>query len=129
MLLAARYAKWKLRKREDEMLNRTEYLLVKLGEECADVAQRATKAITFGIDEVQHDQPFTNAERIVQELADLSATVDMLADYGLLELDAHAFGVMKARKRARLAGSSTTVRRSGTLCCLWRAKSTPPTCL
>jgi len=67
-------------------LNRTEYLLVKLAEECAEVAQRATKALTFGLKEVQHDQPYDNSERLVHELADLAGVVRMLEEAGAIEL-------------------------------------------
>ncbi len=68
-------------------LNRTEYLLVKLAEECGEVAQRATKALTFGVHEIQKDQPHTNSERIMQEMVDLAAVVGMLQDEGVLPVD------------------------------------------
>jgi len=42
-------------------LNRAEYLLSVLAEECCEVAQRATKAQRFGLREIQPDQPFNNA--------------------------------------------------------------------
>lgn len=48
-----------------------EYLLVKLAEECVETAQRATKALTFGLDEIQKGQSLTNAERIVYEFNDI----------------------------------------------------------
>ncbi len=55
-----------------------EYLLVSLAEECAEVAQRATKALRFGLDETQPGQPISNAVRLVDELEDLALIVDLL---------------------------------------------------
>lgn len=68
-------------------MNRQEHLLTILAEECAEVAQRATKALRFGLDEVQPGQDLTNAERIVVELTDLFAVVLMLEEEGHLVLD------------------------------------------
>ena len=61
-------------------MNRTEHLLSCLAEECAEVAQRVSKALRFGLSEVQPGQPFTNAERIQQECIDLLAVLEMLDD-------------------------------------------------
>lgn len=65
-------------------MTRREYLLIKAAEECAEVAQRCTKALTFGLSEIQTGQPYTNAERVLHEYADLAAVVDMLLDCGAL---------------------------------------------
>lgn len=59
-------------------MNESEHLLCCLAEECAEVAQRVSKALRFGLDEVQPGQSLTNAERIVGELVDLNAVVVML---------------------------------------------------
>lgn len=59
-------------------MNKTEYLLTTLSEECAEVTQRACKAIRFGLAEVQPGQQENNARRIERELADLMAVADML---------------------------------------------------
>lgn len=50
-----------------------EHLLVCLAEECSEVVQRITKALGFGLDEVQPGQEFTNSQRIGQELIDVAA--------------------------------------------------------
>lgn len=47
-------------------------------EECAEVTQRASKAIRFGMEEVQPGQYAHNRERIEHELSDLFAVCDML---------------------------------------------------
>lgn len=65
-------------------MTRTEYLLTSLAEECAEVAQRASKAMRFGIDEVQPGQPDDNARRIMDELEDIRVIVAMLQEEGAL---------------------------------------------
>ena len=61
-------------------MNRLEHLLTILGEEATEVAHRASKAIRFGLNEIQPGQPHTNLQRLHQELMDLIAAVDMIAD-------------------------------------------------
>lgn len=63
-------------------MTRTEHLLTILAEECAEVAQRVSKAIRFGLTEVQPGQPLTNAKRIEHEMLDLLAAWNMLAREG-----------------------------------------------
>lgn len=67
-------------------MNRTEILLTCLMEECSEVAQRASKALRFGLEEVQAGQDRNNAERIVEELRDLVAVAFLLEEW--LELPA-----------------------------------------
>lgn len=59
-------------------MNRSEHLLSCLAEECAEVGQRVSKALRFGLQEKQPGQSMTNAERIVTELLDLRAVIEML---------------------------------------------------
>jgi len=59
-------------------VTKIQHLLTCLAEECAEVAQRVSKAQRFGLQEVQPGQPLNNAERIVKELNDLWAVVEML---------------------------------------------------
>jgi NTP pyrophosphatase (non-canonical NTP hydrolase) len=59
-------------------MNRTEHLLACLAEECAEVAQRVSKALRFGLDEVQPGQASDNADRIADELGDLISVVEIL---------------------------------------------------
>lgn len=60
------------------MLNKTEYLLICLIEECAEIQQRATKALRFGLTEIQKDQLLTNAQRINGEVNDFNAVLEIL---------------------------------------------------
>jgi len=62
-----------------------QYLLVKLAEECVETAQRATKALTFGLNEVQEGQELTNAERIVYEFNDILAIMIELKRLGIIK--------------------------------------------
>ena len=71
-------------------MNERQYLLVKLIEECAEVSQRATKALTFGVYERQTDGPSTNPkpeaklnnnERLCQEFTDLIAVSELLNEW------------------------------------------------
>lgn len=56
----------------------TEYLLSKLAEECAEVTQRATKAQTFGLHEVQPGQCLSNIQRLGIEVRDLMVVLEEL---------------------------------------------------
>jgi len=59
-------------------MDREKYLLTCLSEEASEVIHRASKAIRFGLDEVQPGQPSSNRERLCDELCDLLAVVSML---------------------------------------------------
>lgn len=67
------------------MMTRTEHLLTILAEECAEVAQRASKALRFGVNEVEPGQEETNAKRLLMELVDLQAVAYMLAEDRVIE--------------------------------------------
>jgi NTP pyrophosphatase (non-canonical NTP hydrolase) len=66
-------------------MNREEHLLSCLAEECAEVAQRVSKALRFGLREVQPGQDLNNRERIELELGDLIAVVGFLVREGTIE--------------------------------------------
>lgn len=59
-------------------MNREQYYLMKLAEECNEVAQRALKQVQFGKDEVQKGQTYTNGQRLKLEILDLIAVIDVL---------------------------------------------------
>lgn len=85
------------------MLNRTVYLLVLLIEECAEVIQRACKAIRFGLTEIQKSNPEEkrdNARRLTEELADLQTIVVLLQEDRVLPFDGMA--TWSAEKRAKI---------------------------
>ena len=94
-------------------MNHTEYLLTCLAEEAVEVAQRATKALRFGCDEVQPGQGLSNTQRIRQELNDLIAVAEMLeeADVLVLPLEVDAID----RKKAKVAAFMEYSRSCGAL--------------
>lgn len=65
-------------------MNRAEYLLTQAASECNEVAHRITKALHFGLAEVQPGQMENNAQRIVGEVTDLLAVLEMLREEGIL---------------------------------------------
>lgn len=67
-------------------MTRKEQLLTILGEECSEVQQRCSKAIRFGLDEVQIGQTLSNKERILYELNDLFAVLEMVYKQPLVDL-------------------------------------------
>jgi|11BtaG_2_1085332.scaffolds.fasta_scaffold32430_2 hypothetical protein len=59
-------------------MSRDEHLLTIVAEECNEVAQRATKALRFSLEEKEPGQEHTNKERLFQEFGDLVAVLRML---------------------------------------------------
>jgi len=59
-------------------MTRDELLLVKAMEECNEIAHRISKALRFGMYEVQPGQPLSNRERIRDEVKDLIVTLRMV---------------------------------------------------
>lgn len=75
-------------------MTRDEHLMVIAMEECAEIAQRLSKALRFGMQEVQPGQEATNYERILHEFTDLHAVM------GMLDLDrVSARGAEEKRER------------------------------
>lgn len=69
------------------MISENDHLLVCLAEECAEVAHRVSKALRFGLEEIQPGQPLTNARRIVNELMDLFVVANMCDGAGLISME------------------------------------------
>ena len=72
-------------------MNRKEHLLTITAEECVETAQRISKALRFGMQEGEPGQDMTNAERIMEEYADIAAMFDMLVDEGVIVFDSEGF--------------------------------------
>jgi hypothetical protein len=83
-------------------MNRLEHLLTIAGEEAVEVAQRAAKALRFGVGEVQPGQQLSNLQRMNGELCDLLAMFEMVhAEVGLtfgIDLDAIEAKKVKVEK-------------------------------
>jgi hypothetical protein len=93
-------------------MTESEYLLTKLIEECAEVIQRATKALTFGLTEVQPGHTQDNSIRLTYEFGDLQSVWELLSEKGVVrEPTIH----MLALKRAKMAQFMQYSRQLGTL--------------
>lgn len=83
-----------------------EHTLVLLMEECAEAAQRASKQLRFGRDEVQPGQDETNAQRLRFELNDVLFCIFMLEQSGQIPIasaaDIIAHGKAKEVKVQRM---------------------------
>ena len=93
-------------------MNRIQLLLLKLCEECNEVAQMASKSSQFGLDEVCPKLGISNQARLHQELNDLNAIVEMLNDEAGLgyrldrkEINAKKDKVNKYARYAQLLGN------------------------
>lgn len=94
-------------------MTESEHLLVILMEECNEVAQRVSKALRFGLNEIQPGHTLTNAQRISVELTDLYAVREMLLEQGLIpELDPIAI----TEKKAKVETFMNYARELGTIC-------------
>lgn len=67
-------------------MTREQYLLTVLAEECNEVAQRCTKAIRFGAEEVEEGQGNNNRDRIEFEIIDMLGVIEMLMASGTLSV-------------------------------------------
>jgi RNA-splicing ligase RtcB len=61
-------------------MNVREYLMDQIAEECAEIAQRAMKANRFRLEEIQEGQFESNSERLIRELNDLFATIELAGE-------------------------------------------------
>ena len=88
-------------------MNRMEHLLSIAAEEAVEVAQRATKALRFGLNEVQPGQELSNLERMRGELCDLLAAFEMVYDEAgqRFGIDLDAIAAKKAKVGKFLAYS------------------------
>lgn len=94
-------------------MNKREYLLTKLIEECLEVAQRATKALCFGINEIEPGQSLDNFERLNAEWNDLLATKELLTEEADIELYRDVSQIVA--KRAKILKFMAYSREQGCL--------------
>lgn len=59
-------------------MNKQEYLLTCLSEECGEISQRVSKILRFGLTEIQPSQELTNSQRLINELNDLLGVIQLL---------------------------------------------------
>ena len=84
---------------EPEPNRRQRELLTVIIEECAEVQKRATKALRFGLAEIQPGQSQTNVARMSLEIGDLSAVVDLARTEGLVLQDVMMHGYRAKREK------------------------------
>jgi hypothetical protein len=89
-----------------------EHLLSIVAEECNEVAQRVSKVLRFGLDEIEPDQTLTNAERVMAEFDDLLGIVYMCQSRALLP--GSEYKRVKA-KQERVAKYLVHARACGTI--------------
>lgn len=77
-------------------MNKEQFLLMKLAEECAEVAQRAIKSMQYGSDQIWKagevsggrgpaaDEGQNNAQRLTSELVDLAIMCELLEKLGAI---------------------------------------------
>lgn len=94
-------------------MNRIEYLLGCLAEECNEVAHRALKAQRFGLAEVEPGQSLTNAQRIAAEMHDVIGVIEMLEAAGQIDVSRDNDAI--ERKKTKVEAYMGYSRRCGTL--------------
>lgn len=67
-------------------MNKEQFFLTKIAEECTEIAKVALKAQQFGLDNVKEGQLLTNRERLIEELNDLFVILSMMDANDLLVL-------------------------------------------
>jgi hypothetical protein len=95
-------------------MTRTEHLLIILAEECVEVAQRCSKALRFGLNEVEPGQSDTNARRIEVEMHDILAVYGMLREVEALPITVGG-AVLTEMKRQKVDKYLAHSRQCGTL--------------
>jgi len=85
-------------------MNYKQYLLIKLSEECNEIAQMAIKCSLFGYDSVdpREDTGETNAFKLFKELLDFSAVMTELEDSTDVDFDDFDHEGYIEMKRAKL---------------------------
>lgn len=93
-------------------MTETEHLLTVVAEECAEVAQRVSKALRFGLHEIQPGHQFQNGERIMHEVDDLIGAISECQIRGILP---NNFWPGSIRKREKIHEFLAYSRKVGTL--------------
>jgi hypothetical protein len=98
-------------------MNRTEYLLTCLSEECAEVQKNVGKALRFGLNtRYKGSGSGINAQKITRELIDIDAIVSMLiGDKVLKPIDYNNFGKFQIAKIKKVERLMSCSRQTGNL--------------
>lgn len=97
-------------------MNEQQYLLTCIAEEATEVTKDATKAIRFGLyDFNEHNGNVPNAQRLIQELNELIALVELAGSKGYLDLSMLNDQVVKNNKIMKYEKYAQYARDCGTL--------------
>lgn len=69
------------------MTDKTKEILDITQEECAEVIVAISKISRFGIDNYKPNKPLTNRQHLEEEVGDLLAMVDLLAEFNIVDMD------------------------------------------
>lgn len=83
-------------------MNREEHLLIKIAEEAGEIVQRATKALSFGLNDHHPSQQQNNAKGLVYEFNDLVAVMHMLEEEEVIENPRELQIEQQSLKRAKV---------------------------
>lgn len=97
-------------------MNKFEIVMTQAAEECVEIAQRLSKALRFGMYEVQEGQPQTNHDRVKQEFNDLLGVLHFLDeecgtcfDIGRPDWDAIRDKINKVKKYLKFSEEAGTL--------------------
>lgn len=95
-------------------MNKIEHLITCLGEEGCEISQDCSKANRFGLGEVYKKIGISNTQRIINELNDLLAVVDLLVDEGIFPPNWES-DEQKDRKKIKVKEYMEYAKKQGTL--------------
>lgn len=76
--------------RKKSIMNREQYLLTKLSEECMEIGKEALKIQQFGFNSYNPEEPnVSNKQRLINELNDLMAIIELLNEDTTLNYSPH----------------------------------------
>lgn len=90
-------------------MTRLEHLLTILLEECAEVSKEVTKSLRFGLDDHEPGKKTTNREKLLDEVNDLFAMIEMLQNEKVLGNLSYQKRVDKRNKVEKFLGYSHDV--------------------
>lgn len=101
-------------------MNEQQYLLTCIAEEASEVVKDATKAIRFGLYDMHQDNGnIPNAVRLIQELNELIALVELAGKKSYLDLSMLNDPVIKNNKIMKYEKYAEYARQNGTLDINW----------
>ena len=81
------------------MLTEEQYLQVCAMEEAAEVTQRISKDLRFGLDDIQPGQSETNRARLENEIVDFVTVLDLMDQLDIINLQGHADSYAAKREK------------------------------